>query len=481
MTMTDRLQFTRTSPEAEGIPSEAILDFLDAVEQHEHPLEAMQGFMLLRHGNVAAEGWWTPYGPDLPHSVFSLSKTFTSTAIGLAVDEGLLTVDEPVLRFFPDEAPENPSDNLRAMTVRHLLSMNTGHHEDTTGAVWRGEDKDWSRAFLSLPVEHEPGTWFVYNTAATYMLSVIITKLTGEILVDYLKPRLFEPLGIANPVWDVDPEGRSIGGSGLHLCTEDIARLGQVYLQSGVWNGQQVVPAAWIAEAIAAHSDNSNTQTNPDSSVGYGYQIWRCRHNAYRGDGAFGQFCVVMPEQDTVIAITSGLRDMQRILDLIWEDLLPAMAVEPLAANPEAHARLRARLGSLTLPVPVGDTAIAFAGNTIDFEENPLGLASVRIDPGPESDTIVIGSLLGEQAITAAHGKWQTGRAHLRPNGDEPIAACGAATGDSTYEVRLCFLEGESCWVCRLGVDGASTTFDLSPNVSWGDAGITSIPGRVRD
>src|SRR5688572_5937232 len=188
--MAAKTQLMRTNPEDEGIPSSAVLDFIRAVEQHTHPLDAVQGFMLLRHGNVAAEGWWTPYGPQSPHSLYSLSKSFTSTGIGLAVAERLLTVDDPVLKFFTDDAPANPSENLKAMRVRHLLSMNTGHKEDPTRPLFRGEDDNWPRAFLTLPVEYQPGTWFVYNTAATYMLSAIITKLTGEPLLDYLCPRL---------------------------------------------------------------------------------------------------------------------------------------------------------------------------------------------------------------------------------------------------------------------------------------------------
>jgi CubicO group peptidase (beta-lactamase class C family) len=143
--MPNATQLRRTSPEAEGIPSSAVLDFVRAVEQHTHPLDAVQGFVLLRHGNVAAEGWWTPYGPQFPHSLYSLSKSFTSTGIGLAVAEGLLTVDDPVLKFFPGDAPANPSENLKAMRVRHLLSMNTGHKEDTTGRVFQNHHR------LNLP------------------------------------------------------------------------------------------------------------------------------------------------------------------------------------------------------------------------------------------------------------------------------------------------------------------------------------------
>src|SRR6185503_648309 len=186
--MANTTTLKRSNPEAEGISSTAVLDFIRAVEQpFGHPLDAIQGFMLLRHGNVAAEGWWTPFGPQSPHSLYSLSKSFTSTGIGLAVAEGLLTVDDPVLQFFPEDAPAKPSKNLKAMRVRHLLSMNTGHKEDTTLPIFRGPDDNCARMFLSLPIEYQPGTWFVYNTAATYMLSAIITQLTGESLLDYLR------------------------------------------------------------------------------------------------------------------------------------------------------------------------------------------------------------------------------------------------------------------------------------------------------
>ena len=473
----------RSTPEAEGIPSTAILEFVRAVERHEHPLDAVQGFMLLRHGAVAAEGWWAPYGPDLPHSLFSLSKSFTSTAIGLAVAEGRLTVDDPVLGFFPDDAPANPDDHLRAMRVRHLLTMNTGHHEDTTGHVFQGEDDNWPRAFLSLPVEHEPGSWFVYNTAATYILSAIVTKLTGESLLDYLRPRLFDPLGIANPTWETDPSGVSIGGSGMHATTEDIARFGQLYLQQGQWQGEQLVPEAWIAEATRAHSDNSNTQSNPDWTVGYGYQFWRCRHDAYRGDGAFGQFCVVMPEQDAVLAITSGLRDMQAVLDKVWAHLLPAMRPEPLPADPRSHDELRETLTTLALPLPQGEAkspgAASWSGVTYELEGNDLGVTAVALAGDTDRATLTVRNEHGEYAVPVGHGAWLAGTANLRGTGDEPVAACGAWTAADTFETRLCLTESEQGFALRFRFSGDELRLEVEPNVSWGPPGVMNITGHV--
>jgi CubicO group peptidase (beta-lactamase class C family) len=478
-------QLMRTNPEAEGIPSSAVLDFIKAVEQHTHPLDAVQGFMLLRHGNVAAEGWWTPYGPESPHSLYSLSKSFTSTAIGLAVAEGRLTVDDLVLKFFPDNAPSNPSENLKAMRVLHLLSMNTGHKEDTTRHVFRGEDDNWAYVFLSLPVEYQPGAWFVYNTAATYMLSAIITKLMGEPLLDYLRPRLFDPLGIENPTWETDPHGVNIGGTGLHITTEDIARFGQMYLQKGMWQGKRIVPEEWIAEATEATSDNSNTQTNPDWSVGYGYQFWRCQHNTYRADGAFGQFCIVMPEQDAVLAMIGGVQNMQAVLDKVWEHLLPAMHPDALPADPQAYNELRDKLAMLSLPLPNGGEssprAEQWSGKTCKLDDNHLKFESVAIQFGENHSTLVIRDERGEHLLQVGYSTWLRGTTDARGRGDELIAACGAWTAEDTYEVRVCYYEDAYCPVFRFHYTSGELQLEVEPNATWDwePTGVTKIAGRV--
>ena len=295
--LTRKHPLPRSTPEAQSIDSTALLNFVNAVDADIHD---MHSFMLMRHGQVVAEGWWEPYGPTLPHMLFSLSKSFTSTAIGMAVAEGLLSVDDTVISLLQDDVPGGGSHeisvNLASMRVRHLLSMSTGHAQDTMGAT--RNDKNWARAILALPVEHEPGTHFVYNTGATYLLSAILQKLTGQRLLDYLTPRLFEPLEIEGATWQQCPRGIDTGGFGLKIKTEDIANFGQLYLQKGEWNGQQLVPVSWVDEATSKHISNSAQTNGTDWTQGYGYQFWRCQHGAYRGDGAFGQYCVVMPEQD---------------------------------------------------------------------------------------------------------------------------------------------------------------------------------------
>lgn len=503
--MTNTTQFKRTSPEAEGISSAAVLDFIQALEQHAHPLDAVHGFMLLRHGHVAAEGWWAPYAPQTPHILYSLSKSFASSAIGLAVAEGLLTVDDPVLKFFPNDAPPNPGENLKAMRVRHLLSMNTGHQEDTTGKVFQRSNQrllfglgrpplddalhtsqdNWPRTFLSLPVENQPGSWFVYNTAATYMLSAIITTLTGETLLEYLRPRLFDPLGIDNPTWEADPRGINLGGTGLHIKTEDIARFGQMYLQHGMWAGQRILTEEWVAAATKATSDNSNTQTNPDWTVGYGYQFWRCRHNCYRGDGAFGQYCIVMPEHDAVLAIISGVRDLQSVLDKVWAHLLPAMQPAALPANPQAQNQLCDKLANLSLPLPQGEPTSALAANwsgtEYRLESNELHLESVAIEFGDARSTLSVRDDRGEFRIEVGNGTWSHGAVRGHGNGAEPLAACGAWASEATYEVRVCYTEREIGSVLRFHYDNGELQLTVEPNVSWGSTEIRSISGYPVD
>jgi CubicO group peptidase (beta-lactamase class C family) len=267
--MTEPFRFPRSAPEAQGVASSAILDFVNAAEAG---IPDFHSFMLLRHGAVIAEGWWAPYAPDLPHMLFSLSKSYTSTAVGFAVAEGLLSVNDPVIKFFPEDLPKKVGKRLEQMQVRHLLAMCTGHGTDSTGSLFGAPDGNWVKAFLARPIKHRPGTHFLYNTGATYMLSAILQKLTGQTLVDYLEPRLFGPLGIEGAVWESCPRGINTGGFGLNVRTEDIARLGQLYLQNGMWEGRQLLSEDWVAAASSKQIDNGD---DPDSdwNQGYGFQF----------------------------------------------------------------------------------------------------------------------------------------------------------------------------------------------------------------
>ncbi|MEN9576438.1 MAG: hypothetical protein RL514_4293 [Verrucomicrobiota bacterium] len=333
----------RSTPEAQGIASEAIRAFVEAADKEIHTLHS---FMLVRHGHVVAEAWWKPEAADKPHVLWSLSKSFNSTAVGLAAAEGKLSLEDPVLKYFPADAPAEPSAHLKAMRVRDLLTMSGGHDAEPKFNLEAGPSV---KEFLAHPVTHAPGTWFRYNTPGSYLLSAIVTKATGQTVLDYLKPRLFEPLGIEHPQWGAAAEGYSLGGYGLFIRTEDIAKFGQLYLQKGKWNGKQLLPEKWVEAATARQVENDQAPSgkNPDWRQGYGFQFWRCQHNAYRGDGRDGQICLVMPEQDAVIAITAQTGQMQAELDLIWGKLLPAFSAGPLPANEVELKRLQQVAASL--------------------------------------------------------------------------------------------------------------------------------------
>jgi hypothetical protein len=317
------------------------------------------------------------------------------------------------------------------------------------------------------------------------MLSAIITKLTGESLLDYLRPRLLDPLGIENPTWETDPSGINLGGTGLHVTTEHIARFGQMYLQNGMWQGRRIVPEAWIAEATKATSDNSNTQTNSDWTVGYGYQFWRCRHNAYRGDGAFGQYCIVMPEQDAVLTMIGGVRDMQTVLDKVWEHVLPAMQSKALPANPQAYNQLCDKLTVLSLPLANGSAFSPrmehWSGKTYKLGKNHLMLKSVTIQYSDGGGTLILRDKRGEHPIQVGYSRWLKGTTDVRGQGVESIAACGAWTAEDAYEVRVCFNEDAYCPVFRFHYVSGELQMEVDPNATWAwePAGVTKITGRM--
>ena len=293
--------------------------------------QSIHSAMVVQHGNVILERWIEPCAPDSAHVMHSVSKTFTSMAIGFAIDEGLVKLDDRLVDFFPDLVPDDAGENLRNITVRDLLTMSCGHEREHTDEIRYGEGEDWVEQFLAFPVEREPGTYFCYNTIGTYMLSAIITKVSGQKMVDYLEPRLWKPLGIDKPYWQECPLGRNYGGWGLYIKTEDMAKLGQTLLCGGKYQGRQVIPAAWVAEATKAQIDNRpeeydpDNDPNPDWHQGYCYQMWRCRHNSFRADGAYGQYIIVIPDKDAVIAITAEVRNMQTELSLVWDYLLPVL------------------------------------------------------------------------------------------------------------------------------------------------------------
>lgn len=311
--------------------AKAMENYLDAVTKSKQDLHSI---MIVQHGKVIAEKWLGEGEKNKTHVLNSVSKTFTATAIGFAVSEGKLKVTDKVISFFPDKLPAEVSPYLKELEIRHLLTMSSGHDVDPTALVRKGE-VDWVKTFLEAPLTHQPGTYFVYNSLGTYMLSAIIQKISGQKVIDYLYPRLFRPLGIVGATWEESPQGINIGGWGLFVKTEDLAKMGQLFLQKGQWNGVQLLPESWIEEATTSKIASLPAGMRPESLKmkpkdsdwlqGYGYQMWRCRHNGVRADGAYGQYIIILPEKDAVIAMTAHIGDMQAEIDLVWKYILPAL------------------------------------------------------------------------------------------------------------------------------------------------------------
>jgi CubicO group peptidase (beta-lactamase class C family) len=472
---TKPFSFPRSTPEAQGVSPKAVLDFVEMLDQ----VDAMHSLMIVRHGKVIAEGWWAPYDAQSRHELYSLSKSFTSTAVGMAVAEGKLSIDDEVLKFFPDDAPANPSANLKAMRVRDLLTMSCGHQDEVPTAA----DKISAKAFLTNAVPHKPGTHFKYNTPATFMCSAIVQKLTGQTVAEYLQPRLFEPLGITQPVWNTNWQGISLGGYGLSVRTEDIARFGQLYLQKGKWQDKQLVPKDWVEMATSKQvSNGSNPKSDWDQ--GYGFQFWRCRNGAYRGDGAFGQYCVVLPEQDAVIAITSGLKDMQGVMNLVWDKLLPGFGIKSQTARADG-AKLKAKLASLTVrPAESSGTSPLTAkvfGRKFVFPENKQKLEALTFKAGDKGAVISIQAGGATYSFTAGYRDWKrgpgTGGDYTYTNA--PAAATSAWAADDTLVVKQCLTETPYYVTHKFRFDGDQVFYDLQRNVGFGPTKQPQLVGRA--
>ncbi len=472
----------RSTPEAEGVSSAAILRLVDSLDQK---IDGMHSLMIVRHGQVIVEGWWKPYAPQHNHVLYSLSKSFTSTAVGCAVAEGRLTVDDEVLKFFSDAAPAEPSGNLKAMRVRDLLTMSTGHQDEPPVAP----DKISVRSFLAQAVPHVPGTHFKYNTPATFMQSALVQKLTGQTALDYLRPRLFEPLGISQPVWDKNFEGISLGGYGLRVRTEDIAKFGQLYLQKGRWNGKQLLTATWVEQASARQVSNGSNPKS-DWNQGYGFQFWRCRNNAFRGDGAFGQYCIVLPEQDAVVAITSGVKDMQAVLNVLWEQLLPAMAPKKLKADRSSQAQLAARLAGLSVKPALGANGSPqserFLNRTFEFPGNDQKVESVQLLANADGAVTLSLRVDGRVAkIPCGHHQWREGRGpfaggYLADFPNEPLAGTFGWTDDNVCQVKVCAFETPYHSTMNLKFDGDQVVLEAETNVGFGATKRPALTGRAK-
>lgn len=338
--------FKHVTPESIGIASEGILSFLDDIQRKGLELHSL---MVIRHGQCCAAGWWAPYRPDDLHPLFSFSKSLTATAIGFAEQEGILSLSERLVDLFPEELPESYSKNLGEVTIHHLLCMSCGHETETPD---RGPD--WIRAFLSHPFLHEPGKFYKYNTAGTNMLAAILKKKTGQDVTEFLRPRLLSPLGISRiaSYHLPDPDSVEIGGSGMKLVTEDMARFTYFMLQRGKWEGKQLLNEDWFTRAASKQIETAGDFEGhiKEWANGYGYQCWMgSLPGSFRADGAYGQFGFVYPTLDLCVITTAATEQTQSMIDSMMKYLIPSVQETSLPASPVSDT-LKKRLADLHLP-----------------------------------------------------------------------------------------------------------------------------------
>ena len=396
-----------------------MLDRLEALSVECHSI------MVVRHGHVVAEGWWAPYSAERPHLLYSLTKSFTSVAVGLAVADGLLSLDDRVVDVLPDHVPDDVSEQGRRITVHHLLSMTVGHPADSLEEAWRLEPGDLTKGFLRVPFTHAEGTQHVYDNATTYVLARMVERVTGRGLPELLDERLFEPMGVDHAEWDRVASGDVFGFHGLHLATEAVAAFGELLLRGGLWGNRQLILGEWVRLATSRHVGTRRSVVDPldaDSDAGYGYQFWMSR-DGYRGEGSFEQLCLVFPGHDLVVALTAGDGPHGAAAGAVHDCLLPGLGDQDSAEDDEVLADRLRRLSFAPVPgaAAPGRSATARIDASAPGSALPDGSAVV-VEPVTGGWLVRLGPSL---EVAVGHGGWR----ESSPLG-RPVVAAGAWQGD---------------------------------------------------
>ncbi|WP_187279823.1 serine hydrolase domain-containing protein [Quadrisphaera setariae] len=411
----------RTSPAAVGVPAGAVLVLLDRLAELGVECHSL---MVVRRGQVVAEGWWAPYTPERPHLLYSLTKSFTSTAVGLAVQDGLLALDDRVVDLLPERVPSDVAPQAQLLTVRHLLTMTAGHATDSLEDAWALAPTDLTRGFLSVPFSDEPGSRHVYDNATTYVLARIVERVTGRTVDDLLRERLFGPMGVEHAEWDRLGSGDVFGFHGLHLTTEAVAAFGELLLREGRWKGEQLVAAEWVRAATTAHVTTEQSVDEPlavDDGCGYGYQFWMSR-DGFRGYGAYEQLCMVHPEHDLVVVLTAGDGPHGAAPGAVHDCLLPRLDGPAGPGDADDEVALRTRTARLTFPFvegagPAGEVVSAVVDASPEVSALPRETPVALIATG-DGWRVQLGRSI---SLLVGHGTWR----ESSPRG-RPVVAAGA-------------------------------------------------------
>lgn len=461
----------------------------------------IHALMVVQGGEVLSEHYWAPYASHKPHTLFSVSKTLTALAVGFAIQDGCLGMDDCVVSYFRDLLPAKTCENMEKTTIRHLMTMSTGFAADPHDFNWpRDTDVlatgphcyyngiethtiDWAKNFFNHYVPFEPGKRFMYCTHASYMLAVLVQRATGQTAHDYLKDRLFEPLGIAGTSWEKCPQGYNVGGWGLMMKLEDLAKIGLFLLHSGQWQGKQLLDAQWVYEATTPqvllgehHRQDSNI-----NFLGYGYQLWvDSRAGAFSARGAFGQGCLVLRQQDAVITWFSGAdaRQSTKISELMWEMLIPALSGQvgtSVDGDVESYVEK-----PLCMPLPEGlpspksGVALNFSGKRYLFAPNSLGFTSITLAFGEKQDSLMLGWKNKEFSVPVGHSCWAQGKTCVPTDQTdtdvsilfESVSCAGAWQGDR-YLLDMCFDETSYISTLEITYDNEAVVVKHHRNCSF--------------
>lgn len=369
--------FETATPESQGIPSSAILSFIEEIEKEKIGLDAL---IIMRHGKIVTEGYWAPFEKGDPHRLFSAGKAIVSTAILFAIDEGLLHLEDTVARLLADALPKHYSDKFDRMTVYDLLTMHTGHSEDTFGKMIQ-EGGDREKTFFSLVPEYEPGIHFLYNNGVPDILSIILYKMTEQRVYEYLENRLFQPLGMDG--MNVDSYRYLDELPTMTASTRSLFKLAYFYANHGVWNGKQLLSRD-LVDMAGSYLVPSLQKPEPpmvayDTQFGYGFQIWRNSVGGFRIDGGRGQFGIVIPEMDLVAAMNATEQDQGVLPVLFWKHITNRMFAGPIKED-ESFSRLSQKLGELTWAEKGNSDLNPFVAGSYEMKEKWFGTKSITLE-----------------------------------------------------------------------------------------------------
>ena len=404
----EKLPLKLNTPENLGISSQAILNFINHIEEQKL---CIHSFMFIRHGEIAAEGYYPPFTPDRLHRMYSTSKTFVAMAVGLLIDEGKISLDDKAAGFFPEHCPADMHEYLANSTIRDLLKMEAPH----TYTTYSDKDANWTWTFLNRKPSHPPGMIFNYDTSATVMLNAIVEKVSGMELMDYMRPRLFDHIGISETARAIQrPEGGAWGGSGVLCSTHDLAKFALMMLNKGKAYGKQLISEWYVKEATSALIDNRGTTDKPELQFGYGYQIWRTRNNGFATVGMGSQLSVCVPDKDFVFIITADTQSVpganNTILELLWNDVYPSISDTTLTENKPAFDSLSAKLNNLKfLPVD-GNTISAVNHNCkYNLSDNPMNISEIEFVIDDKSGKMLYKNKTGDHVIEFGFGGYVYG------------------------------------------------------------------------